>query len=82
MRKRGITIHMSVHYPIRFGIKRARAAVPAGARDGWPPRTDGEPEIDRLVRGLRDLVDERGQDLEEIDIRPLPSRPERVVAGV
>jgi hypothetical protein len=26
------------------------------------------------VRGLRDLVDERGQEPEELDIRPLPSR--------
>jgi arginine decarboxylase len=36
----------------------------------------GEVEIDRLVRGLRDLVDEHGQDPKELDIRPLPSRPE------
>jgi arginine decarboxylase len=36
----------------------------------------GEAEIDRLVRGVRDLVEERGQDPKEFDIRPLPSRPE------
>jgi arginine/lysine/ornithine decarboxylase len=36
----------------------------------------GEPEIDRLVRALRDLVDERGRDPDELDIRPLPSRRE------
>jgi arginine/lysine/ornithine decarboxylase len=34
----------------------------------------GEPEIDRLTRALRDLVDERGRDPAELDVRPLPSR--------
>jgi arginine/lysine/ornithine decarboxylase len=36
----------------------------------------GEPDIDRLVRALRDLVDERGSAPEEIDVGPLPSRPQ------
>jgi arginine/lysine/ornithine decarboxylase len=36
----------------------------------------GEPEIDRLVRALRDLVDERGVPGAEPDVRPLPTRPE------
>ena len=36
----------------------------------------GEPEIDRLVRALRDLVDERGQPGEGTDVRPLPTRSE------
>jgi arginine/lysine/ornithine decarboxylase len=36
----------------------------------------GEAEIDRLVRGLRDLVDQRGQDPEQLKVRPLPSRAE------
>jgi arginine/lysine/ornithine decarboxylase len=36
----------------------------------------GEGEIDRLVRGLRDLVSERGKAPEEINVRPLPSRPQ------
>jgi arginine/lysine/ornithine decarboxylase len=36
----------------------------------------GEAEIDRLVRGLRDLVDEQGQAPEDLDVGQLPSRPE------
>jgi arginine/lysine/ornithine decarboxylase len=36
----------------------------------------GEPEVDRLVRALRDLVDERGDPGGETDIRALPTRAE------
>jgi arginine/lysine/ornithine decarboxylase len=36
----------------------------------------GEAEIDRLIGALRDLVDTRGRAPEELDIGPLPSRPE------
>jgi arginine/lysine/ornithine decarboxylase len=36
----------------------------------------GEPEIDRLVRALRDLVDTHGDPGAETDVRPLPSRRE------
>lgn len=36
----------------------------------------GEPEVDRLVRALRDLVDERGEPGEATDVRPLPTRTE------
>jgi arginine decarboxylase len=36
----------------------------------------GEPEIDRLVGALRDLVDERGVPGAETDVRPLPTRAE------
>jgi arginine decarboxylase len=36
----------------------------------------GEAEIDRLVRGLRDLVDQRGKDPDKLDMRPLPTRRE------
>jgi arginine/lysine/ornithine decarboxylase len=35
----------------------------------------GEPEIDRLVRALRDLVDARGDTGGDTDVAPLPSRP-------
>jgi arginine decarboxylase len=34
----------------------------------------GDAEIDRLVHGLRDLVDQRGQDPSELDVHSLPSR--------
>jgi arginine/lysine/ornithine decarboxylase len=36
----------------------------------------GEPEIDRLVHALRDLVDEHGDPGGETDVRPLPTRAE------
>jgi arginine decarboxylase len=36
----------------------------------------GEPEIDRFVRALRDLVDERGEPGKDPDVRPLPTRRE------
>jgi arginine decarboxylase len=36
----------------------------------------GEPEVDRLVRALRDLVDERGDPGADTPVRPLPSRAE------
>jgi arginine decarboxylase len=36
----------------------------------------GEPEVDRLVHALRDLVDEKGNPGGETDIRPLPTRAE------
>jgi arginine decarboxylase len=36
----------------------------------------GEPEIDRLVRALRDLVDEKGEPGGSTDVGPLPSRRE------
>jgi arginine/lysine/ornithine decarboxylase len=36
----------------------------------------GEPEIDRLVRALRDLVEERGDPGSDTDVRPLPTRSE------
>jgi arginine/lysine/ornithine decarboxylase len=36
----------------------------------------GEPEVDRLVRALRDLVDEYGEPGAETDVRPLPTRSE------
>jgi arginine decarboxylase len=36
----------------------------------------GEEEIDRLVRALRDLVDERGEPGSGTDVAPLPSRRE------
>jgi arginine/lysine/ornithine decarboxylase len=36
----------------------------------------GEPEIDRLVRALRDLVDEKGEPDGSTDVGPLPSRRE------
>jgi arginine/lysine/ornithine decarboxylase len=36
----------------------------------------GEPEIDRLVRALRDLVDEHGEPGRDTDVSPLPTRAE------
>jgi arginine decarboxylase len=36
----------------------------------------GEAEIDRLVRALRDLVDEQGDPGGATDVKPLPRRPE------
>jgi len=36
----------------------------------------GEEEVDRLVRALRDLVDEHGDPSASTDVAPLPSRPE------
>jgi arginine decarboxylase len=36
----------------------------------------GEQEVDRLVRALRDLVDEHGEPGAETDVKPLPSREE------
>jgi arginine/lysine/ornithine decarboxylase len=36
----------------------------------------GEDEVDRLVRALGDLVEQRGRGSREIDVRPLPSRPQ------
>jgi arginine/lysine/ornithine decarboxylase len=36
----------------------------------------GEPEVGRLVRALRDLVDEKGDPGGDTDIRPLPTRHE------
>src|SRR4051794_2562025 len=36
----------------------------------------GEPEVERLVRALRDLVDEHGEPGSDTDVAPLPSRPE------
>jgi arginine decarboxylase len=36
----------------------------------------GEPEIDRLVRALRDLVDEHGAPGRKIEVCPLPTREE------
>jgi arginine/lysine/ornithine decarboxylase len=36
----------------------------------------GEPEVDRLVRALRNLVDERGDPGSGADVRPLPTRAE------
>src|SRR6202011_3477264 len=36
----------------------------------------GEQEIDRLVRALRDLVDEKGKPGAKADVRELPSRRE------
>src|SRR2546423_521522 len=36
----------------------------------------GEPEVDRLVRALRDLVDERGEPGEATAVRPLPTPTE------
>src|SRR4051794_30732856 len=36
----------------------------------------GEAEVDRLVRALRDLVDERGEPGAETPVAPLPTRPE------
>ena len=36
----------------------------------------GEEEVDRLVRALRDLVDEKGEPGADTPVRPLPSRAE------
>src|SRR4051794_21957090 len=36
----------------------------------------GEEEVDRLVRALRDLVDEQGEPGADMPVRPLPSRAE------
>jgi arginine/lysine/ornithine decarboxylase len=36
----------------------------------------GQPEVDRLISALRDLVDEQGEPGSEPDVRPLPTRAE------